>query len=248
MQKIRNRSNFFQKIFLHKVYCQKFWKQYRFFEKICHIGYISKIFENVHAFQNFFQKIFLWHPPADRTSSFLQYPMRQFAKFAKTPLYRGYFQNHHQLCPSFLTFFQKSLPLHRWLSEKVSKSVTPLPHFFQKKFVSPLLTIAKTPKKGHTLSELFFKKLSSSTEVRSQMLPPCVAAFRKKSEKHHLYPVVYHLFTPILLLCFSTFLKKKHSSSIGVISKTDPCCVATFEKKSKNLLHTTDYQDYPPVL
>ena len=83
MQKIRNRHSFFKKFLtsgilpkilkafrLYQVYCQKFWKQYRFFEKICHIGYISRIFENVLTFQNFFQKIFLWHPPADRTSAF----------------------------------------------------------------------------------------------------------------------------------------------------------------------------------
>ena len=39
-----------------------------------------------------------------------------------------------------------------------------------------------------------------------------------------------------------------HSPTTEVISKTSPCCVATFGKNSKNLLHTTDYQDYPPVL
>ena len=172
-------------------------------------------------------------------------PIRQIRQ--NSPL-SGLFPKSPSTVPFLSNFFSKifaSPPLTVRKSEQKRYTLAAL---FSKKFVSPLLTIAKTPKKGHTLSELFFKKLSSSTEVISQMLPPCVAAFRKKSEKHHLYPVVYHLFTPILLLCFSTFLKKKHSSSIGVISKTAPCCVATFEKKSKNLLHTTDYQDYPPVL
>ena len=162
MQKIRNRSNFFQKIFPHRVYCQKIWKQYRFFEKICHIGYISKIFENVHAFQNFFQKIFLWHPPADRTSAFLQYPMRQFAKFAKTPLYRGYFPNLSRLRCCFPKKSEKTSPLHHWLSRFPPCFVTPFFNFFSKIFVSPLLTITFLPRKGHTCSKNFSKKLHTA--------------------------------------------------------------------------------------
>ena len=99
--------------------------------------------------------------------------MRQFAK---TPLYRGYFQNHHHLRPSFLTFF--------------------------KKFYLFTGVIAKTPPKGHTISEFFSKKALHSTEGISKTTPRCVAAFGKNSEKHHLPPLTVAI-PP--LFCYTLF-------------------------------------------
>ena len=53
--------------------------------------------------------------------------------FKKTSvLYRGYFQNHHQLCPSFLTF-SKNFISSLLLSQKHPEMVTPFLNFFQKK-------------------------------------------------------------------------------------------------------------------
>jgi hypothetical protein len=128
------------------------------FAKNLHIGYIAKNFENVLAFQNFFQKIFLWHPPADRTSAFQQYSMRQFAKFAKTTLYRGYFQNLPQLRCCFPKKSEKNIT-----STPLTIKIPPLFcytlfNFFSKIFVSPLLTITFLPRKGHTCSKNFSKK------------------------------------------------------------------------------------------
>ena len=145
MQKIRNRSNFFQKIFtsgifpkilkafrFYQVYCQKFWKQYRFFEKNLHIRYISRIFENVLAFQNFFQK--------------------------KRYTLPGLFPKQHPVVLLLSEKIPKNIISHHWLSQLPPCFVTPFFNFFSKIFVSPLLTITFLPRKGHTCSKNFSKK------------------------------------------------------------------------------------------
>ena len=132
--------------------------------------------------------------------------MRQFAKFAKTPLYRGYFQNHHQLCPAFLTFF--------------------------KKFVSPLVTIAKTPRKGHTLSKLFSKNfhLLPGLFPKRHLL---VLPLSEKIRKNLHFTTDYQDCHPILLHPFSTFLKKSIAPLSRLYPKHPPVALLLLEKIQK---------------
>lgn len=117
--------------------------------------------------------------------------MRQFAKFAKTPLYRGYFPNSHLLCYCF--------------PKKSEKNITSTP-----------LTIKIAPLFCHTPFQLFSKKIYLST-----------GDYRKNCTKRS---------HPLLLF------PKKISSPTGVISKTAPCCVADFVKKSeKTFVHYRGY-------
>ncbi len=133
--------------------------------------------------------------------------MRQFVKFAKTPLYRGYFQNHHQLSPSFLTFF--------------------------KKFYLSTNAIAKTPRKGHTISKLFSKKSVTLYRGYFHNLSRLHCCFPKKSEKNITSTPLTIKIAP--LFCHTPFqlFQKNFSSPIGVISQTSYCCVATFGKNSE---------------
>ena len=170
MQKIRNRSNFFQKIF--------------------HIRYIAKNFESVQAlsgilpkilktvplfwknlphrvyFQNFWNRyrfsglFFKNLSLADRVSPFQQYPMRQFAKFAKTTLYRGYFQNLSRLRCCF--------------PKKSEKNITSTP-----------LTIKIPPLFCHTPFQLFSKKTSALLSGLFPKHPTVVLLISEKSLKNH---------------------------------------------------------------
>ena len=280
MQKIWNRSHFFQKIFPHRVYFQNFrnrsglpkkscqtvhtqkvCNRSPFLQKICHIGYIAKNFENVLAFQNFFQKIFLWHPPADRTSAFQQYSMRQFAKFAKSPLYRGYFQNDTPLCCCFRKKFRKTSSPHHWLSVFYPRNVT---QFSKKLEYFYLLTYHITDlelflshfclKSKHQRSVLH----SPSTGVISKICPSCAVVFRKNLKKtsplHHwlsrfppcFVTPFFNFFSKIFVspLLTITFLPRKgHTCSKNFSKKTPHCWLSHFFcvlflhswKKVKNL-------------
>ena len=64
-----------------------------------------------------------------------------------------------------------------------SPSTVPFLSNFFKKFYLFTTAIAKTPRNGHTLSELFSKKALHSTGVISKTTPLCVAAFRKNPKK-----------------------------------------------------------------
>ena len=81
--------------------------------------------------------------------------------------------------------------------------------------------IAKTPRKGHTN----FKKIRKNTPHLPGLFP-----------KRH----------PVVLL-ISEKSPKKHSPSIGGISKTTPCCAATFRKNSKKIFSTPLTVAIPPL-
>ena len=176
----------FAKNLPHRVYFQNFWNRYRF----------SGLF---------FKNLSL----ADRVSPFQQYPMRQFAKFAKITLYRGYFQNHHYLRSSFLTFFKKTSHLH-WCYRK------------------------NTPKRSHHF--WIFSKNYPPHHWLSVFHPRNVAQFSKKMK--NFYFLTFHI-TDLELFLSHFRLKSKlqrsvlHSPSTEVISKTTPRCVATFGKNSE---------------
>ena len=111
------------------------------------------------------------------------------------------------------------------------------------------------------LFRIFSKKFSFSTRVISQTTPLCVAPFRKNPKNITSTPVYVRFLPPkfsrfskkklknfYIHTCHITDLKLflrhfhlksnlpkggLHSPSTGVISKTSPSCVATFEKNSK---------------
>ena len=99
--------------------------------------------------------------------------MRQFAKFAKITLYRGYFQNHHYLRSSFLTFFKKTSHLH-WCYRK------------------------NTPKRSHP-----FRKKSEKncllTSVYHFFTIEMLQLFRIFSKNFHLLPGLYPKRHPFVL-------------------------------------------------
>ena len=142
-----------------------------------------------------------------------------------------------------------------------SPSTVPFLSNFFKKFYLFTTAIAKTPRNGHTLSELFSKKALHSTGVISKTTPRCVATFGKNSEKHHHHTTDYQFFIPETLHCFQKKLKNfyfltyhitdlelflchfrlksklqrsvLHSPSTGVISKICPSCAVVFRKNLK---------------
>ena len=140
-----------------------------------------------------------------------------------SPLYRGYFPNHHQLCPSFLTFFKKFSSYTTDYQKKCAKALHPCSTFFKKNDLSLPLTIAKTPKKGHTLFQLFSKNLCLS-----------IADYQKKYLKRS-HP-------------FETFFQKTFIFYRGYIQNYTPLCCRFHKKIRKNLHFTTDYQDCHPIL
>ena len=107
-----------------------------------------------------------------------------------------------------------------------SPSTVPFLSNFFKKFYLFTTAIAKTPRNGHTLSELFSKKALHSTGVISQTTPHCVATFGKNSEKHHHHTTDYQFFTPKTL--HNVQKKLKIFISLPSISPTWSCCCAIF--------------------
>ena len=218
MQKIRNRSNFFQKIF--------------------HIRYISRIFEIVHAFQNFFQKIFLWHPPADRTSAFQQYSMRQFAKFAKTTLYRGYIQNDTPLCCCFRKKFRKTSSPHHWLSVFYPRNVT----LFSKKIEKFLFPYLPYHRLGVVFVPFSPQKQAAKKRVALplyqsyfQNLPQLRCCFPKKSEKNITSTPLTIKIPPCFVTPFFNFFSKIFVSpllTITFLPRKGHTCSKNFSKKT----------------
>ena len=124
--------------------------------------------------------------------------------FKKTSvLYRGYFQNHHQLCPSFLTF-SKNFISSLLLSQKHPEKVTPFRNFFQKK--------------RYPLPGVFPKRHTS------------VLPLSEKIRKNLHLTTDYQDCHPILLHPFSTFLQKSITYYRGYIQNDTPLCCC-FQKK-----------------
>lgn len=120
----------------------------------------------------------------------------------------------------FRIFFQKNFSSLPGLFPKSPSTVPFLSNFF-KKFYLFTTAIAKTPRKGHTN----FKKIRKNTPHLPGLFP-----------KRH----------PVVLL-ISEKSPKKHSPSIGGISKTTPCCAATFRKNSKKIFSTPLTVAIPPL-
>ena len=91
----------------------------------------------------------------------LLHPFSTFLKKSITH-YRGYIQNDTPLCCRFRKNSPKNIISHHWLSQFPPCFVTPFFNFFSKIFVSLLLTITFLPRKGHTCSKNFSKKLHTA--------------------------------------------------------------------------------------
>ena len=141
MQKIRNRSNFFQKIFPHRVYCQKIWNCYRFLEKnLPHRVYFQN-FWNRSRFSKLFSKnlsLASSGRPDIGISTILYAPIRQIRQISPLP---GLFPKQHPVVLLLSEKIPKNIISHHWLSQLPPCFVTPFFNFFSKIFVSPLLTI-----------------------------------------------------------------------------------------------------------
>ena len=115
-----------------------------------------------------------------------------------------------------------------------SPSTVPFLSNFFKKFYLFTTAIAKTPRKGHTLSELFSKKALHSTWVISKTTPRCVAAFGKNSEKHHLPPLTIAI-TPLFCNTLFQLFFKNFCLSTADYHIFSAFCFCILEKKLKNL-------------
>ena len=202
--------------------------------------------------------------------------MHQFAKFAKTTLYRGYFQNHHQLCPSFLTFFEKiclstadyrkNTPKRSHPFRKKSEKnclLTSVYHFFTIEMLQLFRIFSKNfhllpglyPKRHPFVLPLSEKNLKNitPTPLTISFSPPKCCTFFKKIEKF-LYPhLPYHRLGAV----FAPFSPKKQSARRRLafpplprlFPKRYPFVLPFSEKiRKKHHLYTGYYQDYPPVL
>lgn len=147
----------------------------------------------------------------------------------------------------FRIFFQKNFSSLPGLFPKSPSTVPFLSNFF-KKFYLFTTAIAKTPRKGHTLSELFSKKALPSTGGISKTTHLCVAAFRKnpkKSSPHHwLSRLPPHFVAPVF-----NFSPKKHNLLPRLYPKRHPVVLLLSEKiPQKTSSPTTDCRNPPPVL
>ena len=156
MQKIRNRSNFFQKIF--------------------HIWYISKNFENVLAFQNFFQKKSL-----HSTGVISKTTPRCVATFGKNSEKHHHHTTDYQFfIPETLHCFQKKLKNFYFLTYHITDLELFLCHFRLK-------------------SKLQRSVLHSpSTRVISKICPSCAVVFRKNLKKTSSPTTDYRNYPPVL--------------------------------------------------
>ena len=235
MQKIWNRSHFFQKIFPHRVY-----------------------------FQNFRNRSGL--PQKKLPDSTYAESLQPFTLFAKNLPHRVYFQNFWKRS-HFSELFSKNLSMASsgrpditispifYTSIRQIRQNYPLPGLFPKspstvpflsnffkKFYLFTTAIAKTPRKGHTLSELFSKKALHSTEVISQTTPRCVAAFGKNSPKNIISHHWLSQFPPCFVTPFFNFFSKIFVSPLLTITFLPPkghTCSKNFSKKPPHywLLH-----------
>ena len=195
--------------------------------------------------------------------------MRQFAKFAKTPLYRGYIQNHHQLRPSFLTFFKKfssyttdyqkkylkalhpcrtffkkTTSLYWWLSQKHPEKVTPCFNFFSKNLhllpgLFPKRYLLVLP-----LSEKIRKK-HHSTPLIIKITPLfCNTLFELFSKNFYPSTVDYHFFSAFCIISNATFLKNPPLTV--TIAFFLPFVSASLKKLKIFFLHTGDYRKNTP--
>lgn len=113
--------------------------------------------------------------------------MRQFAKFAKTTLYRGYFQNDTPLCCCFRKKFRKTSSPHHWLSVFYPRNVT----LFSKKIEKFLFPYLPYHRLGVVFVPFSPKKQAAKKRVALllyrgyfQNLPQLRCCFPKKSEKN----------------------------------------------------------------
>ena len=117
MQKIRNRSNFFQKIFPHRVYCQKIWNCYRFLEKnLPHRVYFQN-FWNRSRFSKLFSKnlsLASSGRPDIGISTILYAPIRQIRQISPLP---GLFPKQHPVVLLLSEKIPKNIISHHWLSQ-----------------------------------------------------------------------------------------------------------------------------------
>ena len=127
MQKIRNRSNFFQKIFHIRYISKNFENSTAFLKKSATSGILPEFLKSLPLFWTFFQKSFSGRPGI--TISAISYaPIRQIRQNSLLP---GLFPKSPSTVPFLSNFF--------------------------KKFYLFTTAIAKTPRKGHTHSGLFSK-------------------------------------------------------------------------------------------
>ena len=99
------------------------------------------------------------------------------------------------------------------LYPKSPSTVPFLSNFFSKNFVSPLLTIAKTPQKGHTLSELFFKKFYLLPGLFPKH-PPVALLLLRKNQKFFSTPLTIKIAPLFCHTLFQLFSKKFYSSTV----------------------------------
>ena len=177
MQKIWNRSHFFQKIFPHRVYFQNFRNRSSlpkkklpdstyaeslqpftlFAKNLPHRVYWQKFWKRSCFSELFSKNLSLASSgrPDIGISTILYAPIRQIRQISPLP---GLFPKRHPVVLLLSEKIQKNIISHHWLSQLPPCFVTPFFNFFSKIFVSPLLTITFLPPKGHTLFRNFFKK------------------------------------------------------------------------------------------
>ena len=149
MQKIRNRSNFFQKIFHIRYISKIFENSTAFLKKSATSGILPEFLKSLPLFWTFFQKSFSGRPGI--TISAISYaPIRQIRQNYSLP---GLFPKSPLLALFLSNFFQKNFTSPLVLSQKHPEKVTPFLNFF-KKLSSPPLIISFSPPKRCTV----FKK------------------------------------------------------------------------------------------
>ena len=146
MQKIRNRSNFFQKIF-HIRYIAKNFENVQvlsgilpkilktvplFWKNLPHRVYFQNFWKRSHFSELFSKNLSMASSgrPDIGISTILYAPIRQIRQISPLP---GLFPKSPSTVPFLSNFFKKFLSLHCWLSLFCPQKVTPLSGIFSKK-------------------------------------------------------------------------------------------------------------------
>ena len=175
MQKIRNRSNFFQKIF-HIRYIAKNFENVQvlsgilpkilktvplFWKNLPHRVYFQNFWKRSHFSELFSKNLSMASSgrPDIGISTILYAPIRQIRQIRQNYPLPGLYPKSPSTVPFHFYFFPKILSLHHCISVFTTKNVAPLFNFFPKIFIRPLPGLyPKSATIALLLSEKIWKK------------------------------------------------------------------------------------------
>ena len=216
MQKIRNRSNFFQKNFHIRYISKNSENSTAFLKKICTSGILPKILKTFSLFRTFFKKSF-------------------YGILRQT----GHRHFNNTLCTNSPNSPNSpKLPSTGVISKITINCALPF-LLFSKNLISTPLYISFYHQKCCTSFQFFSKNFHSpSTGVISKICHDCVVAFRKNLKKTSPLHQWLSRLPPVFVTPIFNFFQKTFTPLPGLYPKRHPVVLLLSEKIPKNIIST----------